>query len=73
MAATWSFDHSAIYRSLHLCLAIANDLSLAEGHKDRLEMCHNATKVSIQLLSPNAHPRNIIKIEEEMKEPKDCG
>jgi hypothetical protein len=28
MAATWSFDHSAIYRSLHLCLAIANDLSL---------------------------------------------
>jgi hypothetical protein len=28
MTATWSFDHSAIYRSLHLCLAIANDLSL---------------------------------------------
>jgi hypothetical protein len=31
MAATWSFDHLAIYRSLHLCLAIANDLSLVEG------------------------------------------
>jgi hypothetical protein len=31
MAATWSFDHSAIYRSLHLRLAIANDLSLEEG------------------------------------------
>jgi hypothetical protein len=31
MAATWSFDHSAIYRSLHLRLVIANDLSLAEG------------------------------------------
>jgi hypothetical protein len=31
MAATWSFDHSASYRSLHLCLAIANDLSLAMG------------------------------------------
>jgi hypothetical protein len=31
MAATWSFDHSAIYRSLHLCLAIANELSLVEG------------------------------------------
>jgi hypothetical protein len=31
MAATWSFDHSAIYRSLYLCLAIANDLSLALG------------------------------------------
>jgi hypothetical protein len=31
MAAMWSFDNSAIYRSLHLCLAIANDLSLAIG------------------------------------------
>jgi molybdopterin-guanine dinucleotide biosynthesis protein A len=31
MAATWSFDHSAIYHSLHLRLAIANDLSLAKG------------------------------------------
>jgi hypothetical protein len=28
MAATWSFDDSAIYCSLHLRLAIANDLSL---------------------------------------------
>jgi hypothetical protein len=65
MAATWSFNHSAIYRSLHLRLAIANELSVAAGHKDGSEMCHNATKVSIQLLSPNAHPRNIIKIEEE--------
>jgi hypothetical protein len=31
MAAAWSSDHSAIYRSLHLRLAIANDLSLVEG------------------------------------------
>jgi hypothetical protein len=31
MAATWSFDHSAIYRDLYLCLAIANDLFLAIG------------------------------------------
>jgi hypothetical protein len=31
MAATWSFDHSAIYHSLHLHLAIANDLSLVIG------------------------------------------
>jgi hypothetical protein len=31
MAATWSFNHSAIYRSLYLCLAIANDLSLVIG------------------------------------------
>jgi hypothetical protein len=31
MTAAWSFDHSAIYRSLHLCLAIVNDLSLVVG------------------------------------------
>jgi hypothetical protein len=31
MAAMWSFDPLAIYRNLHLCLAIANDLSLAIG------------------------------------------
>jgi hypothetical protein len=31
MAVTWSFDHSAIYCSLHLHLAIANDLSLVIG------------------------------------------
>jgi hypothetical protein len=65
MTATWCFDHSAIYRSIHLHIAIANDLSLVMGHKDRSESCHNATRVSIQLISPNAHPRNIIKIEEE--------
>jgi hypothetical protein len=29
MAAMWSSDNSVIYRGLHLCLAIANDLSLA--------------------------------------------
>jgi hypothetical protein len=31
MAAMWSSDHSAIYHSLHICLAIANDLSLKIG------------------------------------------
>jgi hypothetical protein len=31
MAASWSFDHSAIYHNLDLRLAIANDLSLAVG------------------------------------------
>jgi hypothetical protein len=31
MAATWSSDHSAIYRGIQLRLAIANDLSLAIG------------------------------------------
>jgi hypothetical protein len=30
-ATPWSSDHSAIYGGLHLCLAIANDLSLAIG------------------------------------------
>jgi hypothetical protein len=28
MVGTWSFDHSVIYHSLHLRLAIANDISL---------------------------------------------
>jgi hypothetical protein len=31
MIDIWSSDHSSIYRSLHLCLAIANDLSLVIG------------------------------------------
>jgi hypothetical protein len=31
MSTTWSSDHSAIYRNLHLRLAIASDLSLAIG------------------------------------------
>jgi hypothetical protein len=29
--ATWSSDHSVIYRDLHLHLAIANNISLATG------------------------------------------
>jgi hypothetical protein len=65
MTAVWSSDHSAIYRSLHLCLSIANDLSLVVGHKDRSEGFHNATRVSNQLLKLNADPRNTIKIKEE--------
>jgi hypothetical protein len=31
MAATWSSNHSSIYRDLRLRLAIANDLPLAIG------------------------------------------
>jgi hypothetical protein len=31
MCATWFSDHLAIYRNLHLRLAIANDPSLAIG------------------------------------------
>jgi hypothetical protein len=29
MIAMWSSEHSAIYHSLHLCLAITNNLSIA--------------------------------------------
>jgi hypothetical protein len=65
MVVAWSSNHSAIYRSLHLCLAITNDLSLVVGHKDRSKSFHNATRVSNQLLQLNAHLRNTIKIEEE--------
>jgi hypothetical protein len=51
MAATWSSDHSTIYRNLDLRLAIANDLSLAIGStKGGLESKPNATMTSIQLL-----------------------
>jgi hypothetical protein len=31
MSATWSSDHLAIYRNLHLHLTIANELSLTIG------------------------------------------
>jgi hypothetical protein len=31
MVITWSSDHSDIYRSLHLHLVIANDISLVIG------------------------------------------
>jgi hypothetical protein len=31
MATTWFFNHLTIYRGLHLCLAIAIDLSLELG------------------------------------------
>jgi hypothetical protein len=50
MAAMWSFDYSAIYISLHLRLAIDNDLSLVVGHRNRSESYSNTTRVSIQLL-----------------------
>jgi hypothetical protein len=51
MVITWSSDHSAIYRGLHLCLAIANDLSLAIGFtRIDQKVILNATRVSIQLI-----------------------
>jgi hypothetical protein len=52
MAATWSFDHSVIYHSLHLRLAIANDLSLVMG-STRIDwkvivtqLCINSTPIT---------------------------
>jgi hypothetical protein len=63
MAATWSFDHSAIYRNLHLRLAIANELSLAIGSSRRSE-CHlNATRHQFNSYQPNAQSRIINKIQ----------
>jgi hypothetical protein len=49
MTITWSFDHSTIYRGLHLCLAMANDLSLA------IELTRVDWKVS---LMQQRHPFN---------------
>jgi hypothetical protein len=41
MAVTWSFDHSAVYRNLQLCLAIANDLSTVIGWIDqKVSLCN---------------------------------
>jgi hypothetical protein len=50
MAAMRSSDHSAIYHSLHLCLAIANDLSLAVG-STRIDQ-----KVIVMQLGINSTP-----------------
>jgi hypothetical protein len=58
MAAMWSFDHSAIYRSLHLCLAIANDLSLVIG-VTRIDQ-----KVVVMQLGYQANSYNLMHIQE---------
>jgi hypothetical protein len=58
MAATWSFDHSAIYRRLHLCLAIANDLSLVVG------VIRIDRKVIIMTLGYQFNSYNLMHIEE---------
>jgi hypothetical protein len=58
MTAAWSFDHSAIYRSLHLCLVIANDLSLVVGHKDRSE------KIFIMQLGYQINSYDLMHIQE---------
>jgi hypothetical protein len=58
MAATWSSDHSAIYRNLHLCLAIANDLSLATWFT-RIDQ-----KVTLKQLGLQFNSYNLMHIQE---------
>jgi hypothetical protein len=58
MTATCSSDHSAIYRNLQLCLAIANDPSLAIGSSmiDR--------NVTLMQLDINSTPINLMHNQE---------
>jgi hypothetical protein len=58
MTATWSFDHLAIYHSLHLRLAIANNLSLA------IEVTRIDRKVIIMQLGYQFDPYNLMHIQE---------
>jgi hypothetical protein len=58
MAATWSFDHSAIYRNLYLCLAISNGMSLAIG-STRIDQ-----KVNLMQLGYQFNSYNLIHIQE---------
>jgi hypothetical protein len=58
MAVTWSSDHSAIYRNLHLRLAIANDLSLVIGFT-RIDQ-----KVTLMQLGHQFNSYNLIHIQE---------
>jgi hypothetical protein len=54
MAATWSFDHSAIYCNLYLHLVIANNLSLVIG-SIRVDW-----KVSLMQLRPQFNSYNLL-------------
>jgi hypothetical protein len=56
MAVTWSFDHSTIYRSLQLCLAIANDLSLV------IRVTRIDQKVIVMQLGYQANSYNLMHI-----------
>jgi hypothetical protein len=58
MAAMWSSDHSAIYPNLHLCLAIANELSLA------IESTRVDWNVTLIQLSINSTPINLMHNQE---------
>jgi hypothetical protein len=58
MAATWSSNHSAIYRNLRLCLAITNDLSLVIG-SSRIDH-----KVTLMQLGHQFNSYNLMHIQE---------
>jgi hypothetical protein len=58
MTATWSSDHPAIYCSLHLHLAITNDLSLVVG------VIRIDRKVVIMQLGYHLNPYNLMHVQE---------
>jgi hypothetical protein len=58
MVATWSSNHSAIYRNLQLHLAIANGLSLVIG-SSRMDQ-----KVTLVQLGINSTPINLMHNQE---------
>jgi hypothetical protein len=58
MAATWSSDHSTIYRDLQLRLAIANDLSLA------IESSRMGRKITLMQLGHQLYSYNLMHIKE---------
>jgi hypothetical protein len=64
MASTWPSNHSAIYCNLHLCLAIANDLSLAIG-STRVDW-----KVSLMQLRPQFNSYNLMHKQESISKIK---
>jgi hypothetical protein len=58
MAARWSSNHPVIYRTLHLRLAIANDLSLA------IRVTRIDWKVIIMQLGYQFNSYNLMHIQE---------
>jgi hypothetical protein len=58
MAATWSSDHSTIYRDLQLRLAIPNDLSLA------IESSRMGQKITLMQLGHQLNSYNLMHIKE---------
>jgi hypothetical protein len=58
MVAMWSSDHLGIYHGLHLCLVIANDLSLVIG-VTRIDQ-----KVVIMQLGYHFNSYNLMHIQE---------